>query len=181
MIFVTDDIGQVVQYMRSGIYSAYSESTFTTLNGAPHYLFGHVKEINGILSRKNKDSIKKDQKYPLIAMKWETSEQVRGDMRDMKLNLIIADYTDRNYMALDRMNQVFKPILYPLYYQFLNAITNSGIFTWEGDELYPPHTMIPRPYYGTQTNLDNKKNIFDDPIDAIEIIDLQVSRVDTRC
>jgi hypothetical protein len=96
--------------------------------------------------------------------------------------LAIVNRTDQNYNAEQRLERVFKPILYPLFELFFEALQKSPLFMWPGDLRYPPHTKIDRYYWGTQSGAVNVKNIMSDPIDAIEIQNLKInSRIKNNC
>ena len=177
MIYIVDDIGAVVQAMRTGQYDTYHDDNFSKA-GSPFYMYGHRQEISNRLSDMDQRPQQKKQKYPLIALNLDIVETVRGDMTDFKLNILIATNTSINLNAQERMTQTFKPILYPLYAQFLNAFANAALFQWDDqlDQLWPPHTKVDRPFWGTAGTEGNLKNIFNDPIDAIELINFQFTR-----
>lgn len=177
MIYIVDDIGAVVASMREGYEDKY-EYAYEGASGAPFYMYGHRQEIANRLTANNQDKVQKKRKYPLIALKLDTVEDVRGNVNDFVLNLVIATISDVNSNAEDRMTKTFKPILYPLYEQFMNAFSTAGLFMWDDqlDQLWPPHQKIDRPFWGTPGNEGNIKNIFNDPIDAIEIVNMKFSR-----
>lgn len=186
MIYIVDEIGSVVQSMRNGTgaYEPYYDRFYeANTNGAPFYLYGHRQEISNRLTQKNIDPIKKKQRYPLIALKMDIAETVRGDVHDFRLNLVIATISDIGSNAEQRMEKTFKPILYPLYSRFLLQFGNAGKFFWDGqlDQQYPPHVKIDRPFWGTEGKEGNIKNIFNDPVDAIEIVDLNFSMREINC
>lgn len=141
----------------------------------PYYEYGHRLEIANLLTEKEKTQFKYT-KYPLIALRLDIAEDIDEGMAKVNLNMAILTMTDANYSAKQRYDNVIIPVLYPLYDRFFKAIKKSGIFTWEGHLLFPPHTAIDRPYWGTQYLEGNLKNIFNDPLDAIEIIDLKLNK-----
>ena len=178
MIVVSDDIGKVVQSMRNGgLFLPYADND---ANLSPYYMYGHRMEIASRLTEKTK-GVNKNKRYPLIALKMDIAETVRGNVRDFKLNIVLATLSDVKSTADQRMTNTFKPILYPLYESFLKQFTNSGLFFWEGDLSYPPHIKLDRPFWGTEAKEGNLKNIFDDPVDAIELVDLQFSMKEKVC
>lgn len=186
MIYIVDMIGTVVQSMRNGGgYDPYYEAEYEQgIYGPPYYMYGHRQEIANRLSLKDKNVNQKKKKYPLIALKLDIIENVRGNVVDFTLNLVIATYSDSNQTADQRYVNTFKPILYPLYDQFMTQLVNSGLFTWDSslDMLVPPHQKADRPFWGTpDQDGSSRKNIFNDPIDAIEIINLKLSVVNTNC
>lgn len=169
MIIIVDEIEKVVSAMR------------TTPTGSPYYMYGHRQEIIDRITAKNNDPVKKNQRYPLVALKMDIAETVRGNVRDFRLNIVIATLSDIKSTADQRMTNTFKPILYPLYESFLKQFNNAGLFFWEGDLGYPSHIKLDRPYWGTEAKEGNLKNIFNDPVDAIELVDLRFSMREKNC
>lgn len=143
----------------------------------PYYLFGHRMEINQRLLAKDKDSVYKFQKYPLIALKLPIVETVEEYVHDVSLNLAILWYTDKNYTAKQRYDNIIHPKLMPLYYDFMEAI-QEGIMMGLGR---PEHQKVDRLFWGITENEGNAKYIFNDPLDAIEIIDLKLKILDSQC
>lgn len=184
MNFIVDDIGTVVEKMRSDaklrslLLPALCELNKNGLQDEmPYYMYGHRVEISNRLILKDANSAQKYQKYPLVALRLDTPEKNRDGMIDYTLNIAIVMSTNRNWTADDRYTKVFKPVLYPLYESFLKQLNNSGLFTWSnGLHKRPKHTKIDRPYWGTTANEGNASNLFNDPLDAIELVDLELSQ-----
>lgn len=163
---IVDDIGFVVGKMR--------DSSSSTPN-VPYYLFGHRLEIANTLTEKENSQFKY-QRYPLVALRLDIAEQNNKGIIQVKLNMAVMTKTEQNYTAKQRYDNVFKPVLYPLYDSLIEALRTSGIFFWSGNLLVPAHTKLDRPYWGTQFEEGNVKNIFNDPIDAVELIDLTLNK-----
>jgi hypothetical protein len=146
----------------------------------PYSDFGHRLEIANTLTEKEGTQYKYN-RYPLLALRLDIPEIIEDGMQKVKLNIAIITFTNENYKARDRYAKVLVPILYPLYESFMVQLRRSGIFTWEGYRDYPTHEVIDRPYWGIADTEGNVKNIFQDPIDAIEIIDLKINKRLTKC
>lgn len=142
----------------------------------PFYMFGHRLEISKRLTEKDKDKVYKKQKYPLIALRMDIQESVSKGVWSYTLNLAIINYTDKKWNAEERMENIFKPVLYPIYERLMRELQFSGLFFWPGNQDYPEHTKIDRPFWGTENQEGNVKNIFNDPIDAIEILGLKLNQ-----
>lgn len=147
----------------------------------PYYMYDHPMAINSRLLVKDKSKEQKTEKYPLIALRMDFPEDVKGGIVHLNLNLAILSYTNRNYLMEQRYEHVFKPTLYPLYHQFIEGIKTSGKFFWPDDQDSPPHVKIDRPYYGNYVSQGNVKNWFSDPLDAIEIINLKINTLFKQC
>jgi hypothetical protein len=182
---IVDDIGKVVQSMRGLNREVYGDGmkqyltntkvTVPNQNLMPFYLYGHPIEINKILVTKDKDKVRMYQKYPLIALRMDTEEEFTTEgLVKFNLNIAIISYTDRAITADKRYDTVFRPVLYPIYEQFMEQLGNSGLFSWSGSLSRPPHTKVDRPYWGTIGEQGNEANKFDDPLDAIEILNLSL-------
>lgn len=142
----------------------------------PYYEYGHRLEIANMLTEKEKTQYKYN-RYPLIALRLDILERdTSKGMMEYRLNMAIMTMTDHNYNAKQRYDKVFIPVLYPLYERFFKALKKSGIFTWPGHQEKPEHAPIDRLYWGTQFSEGNVKNIFNDPIDAIELLDLKLNK-----
>lgn len=200
---VVDDIGEVVAKMRPiGIkygkpmveYMASINNPSTTFDETfdytfqnanmllmPFFMAGHRMEIANRLTAKDKDKVFKYQKYPLIALRMDIQESVANGIWSYSLNIAILNYADKKLNAEERMEKVFKPVLYPIYERFMEELRNSSKFFWKGNQDYPEHTVILRPFWGTENQEGNVKNIFNDPIDAIEITGLKLNQRVKNC
>lgn len=164
MRYVQDDIGTVVSQLREEV------------DGPPYYMYGHRKEINNRLKAKLDDKIYKYQRYPLIALVFDFPEELgSGLIQYPDLNIIIVDFTEPTYNTDERFVKVIKPVLVPIYEQFIKQLKKSGLFMWPGAQAEPKHIRIFRPFWGTGTLEGNDKYIFDDPLDAIEIQKLKIN------
>lgn len=154
-----------------------SNSEYKSLE--PYYLYGHRLDLNNRLILKSKDLNRKSQKYPLIALRLPVEQIVAlDDFEEVSLNIAILGFTDKNYKSEDRYENVIKPILYPLYERFLAALSQSSYISGLGT---PPHRRIDRLFWGTPEKEGNVKYIFDDPLDAIELVDLKIKVQDLNC
>lgn len=181
---IEDDIGKVVTAMQTDavlIKALTVALPSLNTNGyqadMPYYMAGHRVEISNRLLEKDADPVYKYQKYPLVALRLDTPEKNRDGMVDFTLNIAILMFTDRNWNADERLENVFKPVLFPLYDSFLRNVINVGLFTWPGLHKRPVHTKYNRYYWGTEVKEGNTANIFSDPLDAIELIDLKLTQL----
>lgn len=145
----------------------------------PYFMFGHRQEIANRLNMKDKDSIYKYQKYPLFVLRLDFEESVMGDyIHEVNLNMAILAFTDKNYRAHERYENIFHPILMPLYFDFFEKLQNSSETMGTGR---PEHTKIDRMYFGVEELSRNTEHIFNDPLDAIELRDLNLKLLDNNC
>jgi hypothetical protein len=163
---IIDDIGLVVSKLR------------TVQDGPPYYMPGHPAEIMQRLGKKTQAA---KEKYPLIFLKLDFLEPISGGMYNYDLNLGIMMFTKQTYTLQQRRDNVFTPILIPLYESFMKGIRNAGKFSWGGEQTFAPHTPVLRPFWGVAVAGNNTKNIFGDPLDCIEIINLRINKRVTNC
>jgi hypothetical protein len=137
---------------------------------APYYEYGHPKEISNILLDRDKNETYKYQKYPLIA--FYTDVRVKhGDPfiygQSERQFISIIGQSDKDYSSKQRYANVIIPILIPLYNTLIKRIQRSLYFT----ETYPElkHDEVRRPFWGSTSKYGNVKNIFNDPLDSIDM------------
>lgn len=145
----------------------------------PFFMFGHRQEIANRLNMKDKDSIYKFQKYPLFVLRLDFPEEVTSDyVHEVSLNMAILAFTDKNYRAPQRYENVFHPVLMPLYFDFFEKVQDSSETMGIGR---PKHTKIDRPFWGVEELSRNTAYIFNDPLDAIELQNLNLKLLDNNC
>lgn len=163
---VVKDFDKIVTSMR----------TNTALPGVPYYEFGHRLEIANTLTERDKTQFKY-QKYPLIALRMPFSERFEDGFVKLQLNFVLVTMTDLKYNTRQRYDKVIEPVLYPLFDSFMEAIKNSGLYWWDHETMeLPAMEKIDWPYWGTQYSEGVNANIFNDPLDAIELIDVELTK-----
>jgi len=173
-VYIVDEIETIV--------GAVSAALLTYLQGidsaitAVHYQHGHPKEIIETLMQKDKSTTLQFTKYPLIALFQDFPEahnQQLGIDNEATLHIVIVQSTLATYKANERYTRNFKPILYPIYNEFLKQITLSAKFMNYGIQTLG-HTKIDRLFWGKEGLYGNEGNIFNDRLDCIEIRDLKL-------
>lgn len=173
---IVEDIGAVIELMRGDATFDWTfDQTFS--GGAPYYMFGHRLEISNRLTEMEKNTEKKNMKYPLIALRLDIPEERSGGIVQYTLNLLIVTLTNKTYNAEERLENTFKPILYPIYELFIEKLQESGLFVWQSPLQAPRHTTIDRYYYGKAGEEANIAHLFNDPLDAIEIVNLKLTKI----
>lgn len=187
-IYIVDLIGEVVKATEQVIVNKKCNQKLiqvlqqvdSQITGL-HYKHGHPMEIVNTLTEYSKGPSTKYDRFPLIALFQDFPEvmgSAPGFYTDVTLHLIIAKGTDPNYKAADRYEKNFKPILYPIYLNFIEQLKRSkAIEVISGGEI--PHTKIDRLYWGREGLYGNTSNTFNDKVDCIEIKDLKL-RIKTQ-
>lgn len=150
-----------------------TENSWTAL--APYFDVGHPLEVSNRLLEKDKSDEYKYRKYPLIVLftdiKIKKGERASfDDVTD--LNISIIGQSERTKTTLERYSDVINPILYPIYNKLKSKIKASPYFTKTHPSL--THDLTERPYWGSSSKYGNVKNIFNDPLDAIEMNNIEL-------
>lgn len=180
-MYIVDKIGDMVSAVSNKLLTQL-QAIDSNIQGVQYY-YGHGKEIIETLAQKDQNRTYRYQKYPAICLIQDFPEQMGtglGIASTVKLHLIIVCSTLPSYKAEDRYNNNFKPILYPIYYEFLNQIFKSGaVLVASVNQII--HTKIDRLYWGREGLYGNQGNVFNDHLDAIEIQDLQLKFYQQNC
>jgi len=143
---------------------------------APYFEYGTRKVINQMLLEKNGGEYSY-QKYPLIALRLPVPLSVDGGVASMDANILIAHFTEEQHRPKDRVEQVYEPLLWPLTKLFLSMVRKSGEFSG----FDPGYTWIDRMFYGNEVGEENIANVFDDPLDAVELRNLRLKYFTDGC
>lgn len=171
-VFVTD------------VFNEWMADVNAALDFPVHRISAHIIEVLEVL--KQLDSAQRaDVKFPLVILICDFEEMIGqsgsmgGRFETARLNMIICNNTIPTYRQNERLENNFKPTLYPIYHALRDAILNSSnnqSMTIEDI----PHTKIDRYFWGREQIYGNDANITNDFIDAIEIKNLQV-KITTTC
>jgi hypothetical protein len=193
MINIVEEIEAVVTKMQAQAVKPWSQNFLTTPAGkfiktedrkaitaegqtdteTPYYDYGTWKTLTNKLLKKDQDKEFMYKKYPLIALNVVAPFECVNNVYTFTLNIAILAFTDKNYTEQERQLNVFKPILYPLYEAFFNQLKGQGFSYGKGNLKRPEHKGYDRYFWGSDSD---KGNRFNDPLDAIEIIDLKISK-----
>jgi hypothetical protein len=169
-LFIVDIIGEVVAAVDAVLYA--------TLNKHILYEYGRSIQILQKLQSLNDGitSTTKGSKYPLFALFQDFPEDSAGGsgyyctVRFPKIS--IATLTNSTDPPPIRYTQTFKPILYPIYEEFLRQLVRHKNIVGN-DPAAISHIKWDRP--GTQPEGDKMGSNFNDYVDAIEIQNLQLT------
>lgn len=171
--FWVDVFNEIVTSVRN---DAAKPGVGVILAASPFYMHGHPKEIINTLSKKDKHDVQKYNKYPLIALFQDFTEEMGEDQTirsSAELNMVIVMNTSQDYTAENRYDNTFRTVLYPLYDLLIKHIEQSGWFKGVDPGLVS-HNKIDRLYWGRSGLYGSEANILNDYVDAIEIQNLQL-------
>lgn len=144
-----------------------------------YYTYGPISEIIQNLKMMTDNYGTADLKYPLVALLTDIDESkgINSDVyAEVDLNILIFTLTDPLYIAPQRTEYSFKPILHPIYESLLDQIDQSNqIISLPNCEI--PHNKIDHYKWGKDTIPE-----FADHIDCTEIKNMNLTiRKKTNC
>lgn len=170
----------LVDRMRDAVRRCEFADDFFEVGESLHFDHGHMVEIAGKLTKENQYK----QKYPLVILVEDIDQEMYSEMNHLNLRLfIVAINSNKTMMAPERYEISIKPKLDPIYGELIKQISSQG-FSWDRNKYgdFPPHIAAVRTRFGVW--LQDKgtvANIFNDPLDAIEIRDLKVNIKSKKC
>lgn len=158
-------------------------ATYSSRISTINYAYGHPKELIGTLAQLDRTTQLKFTKYPLVYLLMDFAEdrnKMLGSYASVNLNIILLHQTDDTYKMEERMNYVFKPVLYPIYYALLRGITEHRLVN-EGDPQELRHKKFDRGYWGREAIGGTDGNQLNDYVDALDITNLQFTILNNNC
>lgn len=178
LVYIVDIIGEVVQAVQVSILATIQANEAAALGTtniqAINYQFGPFEELIETLAQYDTDINLRNQKYPLIYLVTDFKEQrgqQAGVYANTRLNIAICHQTQPAYKSAERKANVFEPVLYPIYYAFMEQLTKNSL-TMAGSPDLLQHDKTDRYYWGTK-ELGTSRSKLADYVDAIEIENLQ--------
>lgn len=198
-VYVTDIIGDVVSNAKSAVvkrnpnktlleviqenekatHEDESDSMIETIN----YQYGHKRELIETLVGMSKEEENRVLKYPLVYLVQDFSEtrgKEPGIYADVSLNILFVHHTVNTSKIKARYEKVFKPVLYPIYYEFMEQLSKHPQIHVE-DPRRIRHKKTDRSYWGRQAVGGNDGLKLTDFVDAIEVEDLQIKILFKNC
>jgi len=162
-IYVVDVIKEVVEKTSVKVYNS-----TTAIDFQPGRSIQILKELQKITQAITTGT--RGGKYPLVALFYDFPQDKSGfyaySVTIPKLS--IATLTDNNMKVLERYDKTFKPILYPIYFEFLRQLARHKNIVGNDPEAFN-HKLWERP--GSQPEGQN----FNDYLDALELQNLQLT------
>lgn len=170
-VYIVDEIAAVIAKVNTALTSA----SFGSL--PIYYMYGHPREISNRLQDLTNSPTESHKKFPLVILFTDITidKDIPGFYGSARLRMLIANFTEPNYISEQRTELNFKPILHPIKDELINQISLSRRFTFEDELQYSETDMY---FYGSQIN---DKNIFGDYIDAIELKDIRINIRNKNC
>lgn len=168
--FVVDAIGEVVKAVNTAKLESLKVQKPEIVG--VNYLYDTPKRINEKLAAMTQDPVEGGKKFPLVALLQPFDENIGGVVGTngtLNMTIIFCHYTDKTIYSNQRYESTFKPILYPIYFEFLKQLTLFGkYFFISGGVSSIQHRKRDYPYSGYLTD-QQVKQPFNDALDIIEI------------
>lgn len=164
-IYVVDLIKQVVTDTNTAVIAELK--AYNALIQAINFVPGTEGEINEVLTLMSQQGSTDGKQWPLFALLFSFREQhgqIVGVDNTADLNIIIARRGNNTDKTPARYNNNFRPVLYPIYLEFLNQLYLSPVFITNTPD-YIPHEKWDFPYY----NAERDTNVFNSYVDAIQV------------
>lgn len=182
-VYIVDLIGTVVQaviaevleQIQAAELDALGATNITTIN----YQYGHFRELIVTLGQWDTDPTLRMGKYPMIYVVQDFVEhrgKLAGVYADLTLQVIICHQTEDDYKIGERYVNVFKPVLYPIYYSFMKQLALSPMTFPSSPDLIA-HDKWDRSFWGTSKVVGSggtDRSVLNDFVDAIDIQNLQI-------
>jgi len=176
-VYVIDIIRDVVAATQTKVLAELQEANplIQSLNFIP----GTPLEITDVLDVMAKQPTLETKTFPLVGLFIPITEN-KGEAIGIdgidRLRICIAMTSNATIRTPERYTKNFKPILYPIYYEFLNQLDlDKRILKTDSNGFR--HRKIDWPYY----NPEGEKNAFNNFVDAIEIKDLELKIKLSNC
>ena len=116
--------------------------------------------------------------FPMIYLQQDIQEYKDGKTYNTRasLNVFVICPTLKEYDAESRKEIIFKPILTPIYEQFINGLISSKYIEHGKGYLYPPHKKTDSMFWGKDNRL-----VANGFLDVIEIRDLELTFFNNNC
>lgn len=178
-VYIDDIIGEVNTAMSTKVLSTIQQNEVDVFGSTKiqqiRYSKSSFTELIETLAQADGSAEEKYNKYPLTHLVQdlviERGQDV-GSFGSANLNIIFIHQTENTYKISDRDEKVFKPVLWPMYYEFMRQLFKSG-WTWGNDTGEYRHRVIKRAFWGNR-QLKSSALTLNDYVDAIEIQNLQI-------
>ncbi len=147
-----------------------------------NYTFGNSRYVKDSLDELSKTPQGNEQKFPLIALFCPFQEQRNSPDYFSKaaVNVIIACSTLREWSNEERLEFSFQNILRPIYKRLLEALKEDERLDFGYDEVVK-HRYSENYSYGRYGAHDSTGDAISEPIDAINITNLELTITNQTC
>ncbi len=179
-VYIVDVIGEVV--------AKTSTKLLTQLQGIDplisgiHYEYGHINDIRERITEKMKTTENATEISPMVILieDYALDHGAKGVTGITDMKIIILHFSSKSITRVQREENVFRPILYPIYEEFKNQLFVSGYFSIY-DVTLIKHRQINRPHWGDPGLYGNDAYLLNGIFDGIELSNLQLTTFLNNC
>lgn len=182
---ITKIFEDVVSRVPDGLniaYTDYNEQPIEVDEPHVNYVFGNTQYVKTSLDEMSKGRFLVDEKLPMIALFTPVVED-RGNpdyYATVKVNVLIACKTNRDWSNEQRRDYSFVKVLRPLYERFIEELRADGRFDF-GYRGAIPHSYSENFSYGRYGAFTTTGEEVSEPIDAIDIRNLELKITHQNC
>lgn len=179
-LYIADEFKRIVECVSNELQSDL-QAVSNDYNGVYFYQ-GNLTEIQTKLVQLGNTASKKRERFPMVGLLHDFPKKHGqsvgiGIKGEITVTLFIANQTEDNYDTEQRLENNFKPILYPIYQSILKHIAQSGTFQTNGVDSIE-HTQVDHMFWGSDSA---DKSPFADKLDCLELRDLRLKIKQTYC
>lgn len=179
-VYIVDVIGEIVA-ATSAVLLLQLQMVDPLITGI-HYEYGHINDIRERITEKMKTTTNSVDISPMICL-IEDFKLTKGKVgvtgiTDMKI--IILHFSKKDITRVQREVNVFRPVLWPIYNEFLKQLKLNGRFSIY-DVTKIQHDMIARPHWGDPALYGNDAYLLNGIFDGIELSNLQLTTFLNNC
>ena len=177
-----DVVAQVSDGLHITVPDGYNPDTFTEIDcPAVSYVFGNAKYFKDDLDDKTKAEVTSVSKFPVVCLFAPIKEKrnqedatKRQYFTTARVNLLIACSSVKEWSNEQRKVYSFENILRPIYRRLMEVLESDKRLDWGyGHKI--PHEYSENYSYGRYgAYVDNEGHFISEPIDAINIVNLQL-------
>lgn len=161
------------------VFQTLVEEAAIIYGSAIDYYGGNPKEINNLIARNHKKVVTSNPKV-FFFLGIDEDRPTTGYYAEIDPILAIVSDTKGHYITSERIDNVFKPILYPIYEALLKAMAQSEAMSPDGGGRWFPHVKHDHYFYGSDENTESKK-VFDNKLDAITLSFRDIKITKEKC
>lgn len=182
-LFVVDEVETVVNLVNDSILSTIKQNEVAALGSTNiervNFEKGGYLELLETLAQKDQSNSTKKFKYPLVYLQ-QPFKETRGQANiytETYLRILFIHQTEQGYKTTDRYRNVIKPVLSPIYLEFLRqAEIYSGIVG-----SYFEHDYTELPFGGSISSGVKDGIMLNDFVDAIDVTNLNLKFYNKTC
>lgn len=162
---LTDEMAVIVTAVQAALQQANIDAGQPAGWPVLNYQYDYIERLNETLQQYEADPVKYAEKFPLVwlAEPYDTDRRTPGIYGTVNPRIYFINSTDKNWKAQQRMDFNYKPILLPIYREWLRQIIISPVFSHQSEESIP-HKVTKGYYWGVA-----QQSVLNDAVDCLMV------------